>query len=92
MRLDKQAFIRAMGWSFTLATIETFWWEVMWGMMREVCALQLSLLFNLQQIYIRLDQFVWDAQHRLAATWARTSKLILSRVSQKTICSTPSAP
>ena len=46
MRLDKQAFIRAMGWSCTLAVIETFWWEVMWGMMREVCAAQLSLLFQ----------------------------------------------
>ena len=36
MSLDKQRFIRALRWSFTLAVIETFWWEVMWGMMREV--------------------------------------------------------
>jgi len=36
MRLDKTGFINAMAWSCTLAVIETFWWEVMWGMMREV--------------------------------------------------------
>ena len=36
MSLDKAGFIRAMGWSCTLAVVETLWWEIMWGMMREV--------------------------------------------------------
>jgi hypothetical protein len=35
LRETAVSFVRA-GWSCTLAVIETFWWEVMWGMMREV--------------------------------------------------------